>query len=264
MLSKAQIKHIISLQSPKFRKLQQQFIAEGPKLVSEFLNSPFKVDSIYALEEWQGEARRLAGRKGIMVTDITGIELEKISALVTPNQVLAVVNIPPLTLDWAGLQKDLTLMLDDIRDPGNLGTIIRIADWFGISQVICSPDCVDVWNPKVVQASMGSVARVKVFYQDLKVFLEDLKEDEIPVYGTFLEGENICISKLDRKGIIIIGSESHGITPQLLPYIHERLYIPSFRSSLSPAVGAESLNASVATGIILYEFRRRILMNTEQ
>jgi TrmH family RNA methyltransferase len=256
MISKNQVKQIVSLHQGKFRKLHKQFIAEGPKVVGELLAGSFNVIAVYALNEWNDEGRELARQKQIPVFEITHEELGKISALVTPNLVLAVAANETAVLDWGLLKKSLTLMLDGIRDPGNLGTIIRIADWFGIGQIICSPDCVEVYNPKVIQAAMGSAFRVKVFYQELGAFLEDLPVG-LPVFGASLDGKAISGLELPSNGIVMIGSESHGISPDLQSFMTQKLFIPSFQNG-SPGTGlAESLNASVATAVMLYEFRRQ-------
>ena len=256
MISKNQVKHVVSLHQGKFRKQQKQFIAEGPKVVGELLAGSLTVLSVYATPEWNEEGRRLAREKQIPVFDVSPEELQKISALVTPNQVLAVGSTEPAVLDWGLIRRTLTLMLDGIRDPGNLGTIIRLADWFGIGQIICSKDCVDLYNPKVIQAAMGSAFRVKVFYQDLFPFLSDLPES-IPVYGASLDGEGISETNLPANGILLIGSESHGISPELEPRLSQKLFIPSFQNECPGTGLAESLNASVATAIMLYEFRRQ-------
>ncbi len=255
MISKIQIKNIVALHQGKFRKELKQFIVEGPKVVRELLDSSFSVDAIYATSAWNETDKEKAYSKKISVTEISSEELKKISVLSTPNQVLAVAQMEVTMLDWGMMSRELTLMLDAIRDPGNLGTIIRIADWFGIGQIICSKDCVEMHNPKVIQAAMGSAFRVKVFYQDLNSFLEDIPDD-IPVYGAFLEGTNLSEIDLQPRGIVVIGSESHGISSVLQPYITEKLFIPSFLSGSLGSGLAESLNASVAASIILYEFRR--------
>lgn len=233
----------------KFRRQFGLFIAEGPKVVNEVLNSHFTVHSIYATPDWFGRhnVALLPGEKFI----ITDIELKKISHLKTPNNVLALIEIPEAgPLPDPSLQ--LLLMLDEIKDPGNLGTIIRTADWFGVKHIICSINCVDVYNPKVVQSAMGSVTRVNIHYIKLASYLSTL-DKIIPVYGTVLNGTNIFSTNLSTHGIILTGSESHGISPALLPYITRRISIPNFSESAS----AESLNASIATAITLAEFKRR-------
>ena len=182
-------------------------------------------------------------------------EMGKISQLTTPQNVLGIFNIPDISINNLSLSGALTLMLDDIKDPGNMGTIIRIADWFGIKQIICSPESVDIYNPKVVQGSMGSIARVNVAYANLLDILQN-KSENIPVYGALLDGENIYKTTLEPSGIIIIGNESEGISENLLPHISKKIMIPSFNTNLQKA---ESLNAAIAAGIICAEFRRRAI-----
>ncbi len=253
MLSKNTIKHIHSLKIKKFRDEFYEFIAEGDKLVSELLESNFEIIEIFAVKEW------LASHKiddNIAITEVTVSELERISNLTTPNMVVALVEIPQSHAIAAADFEKLILVLDEIKDPGNLGTIIRIADWFGISTIVCSENTVDVYNPKVVQATMGSIARVNVQYTDLTVFFKNIPKN-LPVYGTLLNGENIYTQPLSKNGIIIIGNESKGISEAFMPAITQKLYIPSFAEN--PGNKAESLNASVATAIVCAEFMRRTL-----
>ena len=261
MLSHNQIKHITSLQVKKFREEHRQFIAEGHKLVMDLMNSDFNVAGIYACSEWIVANLASIREKDIPVFETLPNEMLRISALATPGPVLAVVNAPtliPSPLGEKGLGRGLILALDDIRDPGNLGTIIRIADWFGIMTVLCSESCVDAYNPKVVQASMGSIARVKLIRCNLADTLAAMTGSAtppgLPVYGALLEGESLFSQTLDDHGVIIIGNESRGISPELIPFITRKLFIPSFGSSAHGK--AESLNASVATAIICSEFRR--------
>ncbi len=250
MLSKNQIKYIRSLHLAKFRRQEKLFIAEGPKLALELLNSDFKVHSIHCLEEWHNANNRLCGN--IPVSIISQKELERISALQTPNEVLLLVHTHrESSVDPVPDGDDLVLVLDGIRDPGNMGTIIRTADWYGVSDIVCSNDCVEVYNPKVVQATMGSIARVRITYRDLEVFFTG-KDKALPVYGALLDGKSIYEQQLSAPGYLLIGSESHGISSSLTPCITHPLLIPPHSRA-----GAESLNASVATAIVLAEFRRR-------
>ena len=261
MLSQNQIKHITALKNKKFREERHQFIAEGHKLVLDIAGSEFKIEGIYAYNEWIVANLSLIEGKKIKVFEIFPREMERISALTTPSPVLAVVAIPSAHQHIS----TLTLALDDIRDPGNLGTIIRIADWFGIDTILCSESCVDTFNPKTVQATMGSIARVKVITCNLPEAISALSADflmtgsstltRLPVYGAFLEGDPVFSQALTDHGIIVIGNESHGISAELLPFITQKLYIPSFGQSL--AGKAESLNVSIATAIVCAEFRRR-------
>jgi len=252
MITKNQIKHINSLKSNKFRKTHNEFIVEGIKLVDEILNSNFEISSLYATANWIEENESNLP-VNIEITEINEKELKSISGLTTPNEVLAIVKIPENDINTNTIYQDLILVLDKIRDPGNLGTMIRTADWFGIKNIICSNDTVDLYNPKVIQSTMGSVARVKVHYTDLEKFLKEIPED-FPVYGTFLEGENFYKSKFPSKAIIVIGNESNGISDKIAQLITNRIFIPPFSSNQKQT--AESLNASIATALVCSEFRR--------
>lgn len=254
MISKNQLKLITSLHRKKDRKEHGLFIAEGQKVCREIVESVWPVRSVFMTEEFRKE--KFAGwTKKVSYEIVSEKELEKMSALTTPQQILVVGEIPVLNFDVNILQDGLSLMLDDIKDPGNLGTILRIADWFGIETVVCSETCADAFNPKSVQASMGSLFRVKVFYQPLLRALENASQKNIPVYGTLLNGENIYAAKLSADGVILIGSESHGINELLIPFVTTRISIPSFSMSLSKK--ADSLNAAMAAAIVCSEFRRR-------
>jgi TrmH family RNA methyltransferase len=253
MLTQSQIRHVTFLKTKKIREESGQFIAEGHKLVTELLSSRYKVERIYALAPWIVENLALVREKGVPVFETLPREMERLSGLSTPSPVLAVVDAPePDEFDPEQV-KEPVLMLDDIRDPGNLGTIIRVADWFGIRQIICSEMTVDLYNPKVVQATMGSITRVSVMYADLFQTLGKAR-GILPVYGTFLDGENLFEAALTPSGIIVIGNESRGVSPGLVPLIDRKLYIPSF--GIVSGGKAESLNASVATAIVCAEFRR--------
>jgi RNA methyltransferase, TrmH family len=253
MLSRNQIKLINSLRLSKYRLEEGLFIAEGIKLVDELLRSNFKIHSIYALPEWIAAGHIPQNRYLVEINQITQLELEKISTLGTPNQVLALAKIPV-----SGLLPDISgewiMMLDQLRDPGNLGTIIRTADWFGIDRIIVSLNSVDVWNPKVVQASMGSVFRIPVYSTDLETFLSE-NNRKVPVYGTFLKGELLTDIKFKQEGIVVIGNESNGITDRIMPYITSRITIPAATTGYGGR--AESLNASVAAAVLCYEIRKQ-------
>lgn len=238
MLVKSRVKYIQSLGQKKQRDIEGVFMAEGPKIIAELLASARSfIQQMYATKEWlQEHSQRL---NGIEATEVTEDELAKISQLSAPNQVVAIVkqfDNPSLTA-----KDTVTLVLDTIQDPGNLGTIIRIADWFGIRQMVCSKDSADLYNPKVVQSTMGSVARVKVIYTDLE---EWIAEQNVPVYAAALNGQDITSMKKLKEGIIIIGNESKGISPGVMKLAKERITIIRRGE-------AESLNAAVATGIIL-------------
>ena len=256
MLSKNKIKFITSLKKKKHRNESGLFLAEGAKLVNEILFSGFHVSLLCATPEWRNASNHnhQANIKELIM--ITQKELNRISTHKTPDQVLAVVEKPNYEIKEQELIHNLSLVLDSINDPGNLGTIIRIGDWFGIYNIICSHSTVDVYNPKVIQSTMGSICRVKVHYQDIKEMLSKYhKISNFGIYGSFLEGENIYKTELSNKGFIVMGNEAHGISNELMPYIDNKLYIPNYaeKSGYIP----ESLNVSVATGIICSEFRRR-------
>lgn len=251
MLSKNKIKFLNSLKLKKFRDEHQQFIAEGDKLVRDLISGNFQIHEIFATNKWL-EKNILP--KSIIINEITEEELNRISQLSTPNQVLAVAKYQTTEINFNEIFNNLTLMLDEIKDPGNMGTIIRIADWFGISNIICSEDTVDTYNPKVVQSTMGSIARVNVYYTNLVELLKKTPENT-PVFGTLLTGENIYEQDLSKNGIIIVGNESRGISDDLQQYITHKLLIPSYAQNADNK--AESLNASVATAIICAEFKRK-------
>ena len=259
MLSKNQLKFVSSLKQKKFREEHNLFIAEGTKIVTELLQSTIRVKQVFATA---GFINKVKIDKGIEWSEIKENELERLSAQVKANEVLAVCEIPEYKINNEELKEKLTLVLDNIKDPGNLGTIIRVADWFGIDNIICSKETVDAFNPKVVQATMGSIARVNLHYTDLIDFLEEFKKDlptnlKFPLYGALLEGAAIYRQQLTPNGFIVIGNESKGISAELLPFITDKISIPSFSHSKSDGGEAESLNAAIATSIICSEFRRR-------
>lgn len=243
MLVKSQVKYIQSLSQKKLRDEEAVFIAEGPKIINELLAaSTTALQQLYATESWlQTAPVSLQGVEAGKIISISDSELERISFLNTPNQALGlfakpVFNLPPL------YKGRLSLVLDTIQDPGNMGTIIRCADWFGIAEIICSDDCADVFSPKVVQSSMGSIARVKVSYTSLKTFMQE--HAQIPVYAALLDGTNVQDIPKPNEGFLLIGNESKGIRPALLNEQTHKITIPRIGR-------AESLNAAVATGIIL-------------
>lgn len=243
MLSKNELKYIQSLCQKKQRQEERLFLVEGAKLVEELLQSGLNVRKIYALPVWAEKYSQLS-----QLTVITEEELEKISNLQTPNQVLALVEQPETTSEPL-LANQLTLVLDNIQDPGNLGTIIRIADWFGIHQIVASMDTVELYNPKVIQSTMGSYARVQVWYRPLAGFLSTVS---LPVYGALLNGQNMYEIAPLKEGILLIGNESKGIHADLLPFVSHPVTIPRIG-------GAESLNAAVAAGIIVSHLTRPVL-----
>jgi len=255
MLTRNQINHIRGLGVKKYRWQSGEFTAEGEKVVDELLDSPYSVKALFVTADRYALYEHKVLAKGIPVALVTPDEMKRLSSFSTPSPVLAVAEIPAQDVSGEHPVTEtpgLYLMLDDIRDPGNLGTIIRIADWFGIRAVLCSEGCVDCFNPKVVQATMGSLFRIPVLYQD-NVGLLGALHGRITVYGTLLRGDNIFETSLNNHAIIIIGNESQGISEKLQHFIHAGLFIPSY----SETPGAESLNASVACAIVCAEFRRR-------
>jgi len=239
MVVKSQIKLIKSLQQKKYRTQHSLFVVEGIKTVLELLNSDIDAHEIYTTD-----ASFLGGYKG-SITTISEKELKQMSSLKNPNKVFGVFKMPkPKPLNFS----DWTIALDDIRDPGNLGTIIRLCDWFGIRHLVCSQNTVDCYNPKVLQATMGSISRVNIVYVDLAKTLE---ESNIPVYGTFMNGDSIYSEKLPDTGIIVMGNEANGISQEIKDLCYRKISIPNFGKSTT-----ESLNVATATAILLNEIRR--------
>ena len=248
MISKATIKKIHALDMRKFRRNERLFVAEGPKLVDE-LCATMKPVYIAALPEWISEKAKIVS--GTEYDIVTPDELQRASLQKNPQQVIALFPIPEHRFCTEQLRNELVLMLDGVQDPGNLGTIARIADWFGIRNIICSTDTADIYNPKAVQATMGALARVKFHYTDL---IQLLSQYDGPVYGTFLDGENIYGQELSENGIIVMGNEGKGISQGVGEMINRRLYIPNYPIGTQTT---ESLNVAIATSIVCAEFRRR-------
>ena len=250
MISKARIKWIKSLEIRKFRVLHNAFVAEGPKLVGELIacSAPLY---LAATKEWLAVNRQLLTDVD-EVDEVTPEELQRASLLKTPQSVLAVMPIPDHGFQASMLDSGLHLALDGVQDPGNLGTILRIADWFGIQWVLAQEGSADVYNPKCVQACMGALARVRVHYCELQ---EVIREAKVPVYGTFLDGNNIYNVELSPDGIIVMGNEGNGISKKIAELVSDKLCVPNYPAGSSTT---ESLNVAVATGIVCAEFRRRI------
>ncbi|MBS4057801.1 MAG: RNA methyltransferase [Bacteroidales bacterium] len=250
MLSKNRIKFITSLRLSKFREQHRQFVAEGTKLVAELLRSDFSCEQLFATPDWLAENELLLKSAKPPIEPVSDREMNQISNLSTPPGVLAVAGLPEWTIDDASPADSLVLALDGISDPGNLGTMIRTADWFGISSVVCSHDTVDAYHPKVVQSTMGSVFRVKVIETDLADYLGRISQQQLPVYGALMHGKSIYEPGLNAsRGVLVIGSESHGIRSSILTLISQALTIP--RVNPVETAAPESLNASIATAIIL-------------
>ncbi|MBZ0328060.1 MAG: RNA methyltransferase [Altibacter sp.] len=238
MVSKSQIKLITSLQQKKYRDKTGLFVAEGPKVIAELREAGLNLHSLFSTEAVSGSSETFFS--------VTELELQKISFLKTANTSLALFEIPK---QIAMPQQGLVLALDAVRDPGNLGTIIRLCDWFGVTQLVCSVDTADCYNPKVIQATMGSIARIQVSYCDLESYI---KNSKIPVYGACMEGVNVYAHTWAANGILVMGNEANGISEGISKLLHEKITIAQFGKKQE----AESLNVATATAILLSEFRR--------
>lgn len=256
MLSKNKARFIISLQRKKIRDEEGLFVIEGDKLVKEFLAADIPVKILVAKPEFLGSLSTGLLDMVDEKVEASFDDLRQISTLKTPHNALAIVPISKKTIDLDEVFSGLCCALGFVQDPGNLGTIIRAAGWFGIRNIICSPDCVDVYNPKVIQASMGAILHVNVFYNDLREILSASKQNNLPVFGAVLEGNSIYEHPLDKKGVILLGNESKGISENLLPWVTSKIKIPGF-SNAKP--GIDSLNVGMAASVIFSEFRRKIL-----
>ncbi|RAR74129.1 TrmH family RNA methyltransferase [Flavobacterium aciduliphilum] len=243
MVSKNQIKLITSLQQKKFRQIHNLFIAEGVKVIKELLDSHYELEHVYVTETF------FEGIDAAKITTISDTDLKRISCLSTPNTCLALFKIPTTK---PKKNNGLIVALDNIRDPGNLGTIIRLCDWFGVEQIVCNEQTVDLYNPKVVQATMGSMARVIVSYLDLEKYLS---KTPLPIFGTFMEGATLYNETLPQDGILIFGNEANGISKNMEQYVHHKLSIPRFGNIQK----TESLNVATATAIFLSEFKRNTI-----
>ncbi len=244
-MTKAEIRLVRALADKRGREEHGLFVAEGAKLVAELRASHLRVQRIFAREGL------FAGPE---VETVTPQEMERLSLLKTPSDALALVEIPRRRLDPAALAGRLTLALDDVQNPGNMGTIIRLADWFGITDIVCSESTADCFNPKVVQATMGAILRVRVHYTDLARLLAEAPALGLPVYGTFLEGDDLYDAPLTAAGIVVMGNEGRGVTPAVARTVTRKLFIPPYPAARR---GSESLNVAMAAGIVCAEFRRR-------
>lgn len=244
-MTKAELQLVRSLADKRGRTETGLFVAEGAKLVGELRASHLRVRKIFALEGLF---------EGPEVECVTPRDMERLSLLKTASNSLALVEIPRYRFDAAGAGRRLTLALDQVQNPGNLGTIIRLADWFGIGDIVCSPDSADCFNPKVVQATMGAILRVRLHYTELDALLADAAARRTSLYGTFLEGENLYDAELTEGGIVVMGNEGRGVSERVARHIDHRLFIPPYPADRH---GSESLNVAMATGIVCAEFRRR-------
>lgn len=250
MLSKTKVKYIRSLELKKFRNEYNAFVAEGNKLVADMLPA-FECELLLAQSSWMATQGDIPAKELLAVDEE---DIRKASFLKNPQEVIAVFKRPCWSIEEVKPSEQLILALDGIQDPGNLGTIIRLADWFGIEHIVCSLDTADVFSPKTVQATMGALAHVKIHYTELEPFLKQQEALSIPLYGTFLDGENMYTKSLSETGILIMGNEGNGIRPSIEALIHEKLYIPSYPAEHETS---ESLNVAIATAVVCAEFRRR-------
>ena len=252
MISKNQMKLVRQLEQKKYRQREGLFVAEGPKVVGDLLRHGFRPHLLFATDEWQMPHPTSKGDE-LQPVAVSSDELRRLSFLQHPQQVLGVFPVPqPVGDTLANMGEErLLLALDGVQDPGNLGTIIRIADWFGIDTLLCSHDTADAWSPKVVQATMGSIARVHLIYCDLAAVLSTT---QLPVYGTLLDGHDLYQEPLTAGGIIVMGNEGNGISQPVRQLIKKRLLIPSYHEGDD---AAESLNVAIATAVVCAEFRRR-------
>ncbi len=255
VLEKGLVKLIRSLEQKKYRMQQGLFVVEGDKTVREMLGSSLTVEYLLAKTAWLEQLSANFPVHANHIIEINDKELSQISFLKTPNQAMALVRIPDYPLDMKELTKGLSLYLDQVQDPGNVGTMIRLADWFGIRHVLCGEGCADPFNPKTIQSTMGAMIRVKTYQADAS-FFQQLKSHhpDFPVYGTFLNGENIYNSSLSTNAVIVMGNESKGISDQIAQYVNRRLLIPSYPPG-EPT--SESLNVATAAAIVCAEFRRK-------
>ena len=258
MLSKNKIKYIRSLEHKKYRVATSSFVAEGYKVVADLIPA-FRCKCLVATSEWfENNDSVLASlhATNTEIISVTDEELRKVSFQETPQQVLAIFQQPQWSVDICHVAKhSLCLALDDVQNPGNLGTIIRLADWFGIEHVFCSRNSADIYNPKTIQATMGAIARVQVHYVDLPSVLATI-DSSTPIYGTSLHGENIYTKPLTPHGLIIMGNEGKGVSDAVNAFVNEQLYIPNYPQGRPTS---ESLNVAIATAIVCAEFRRRCM-----
>lgn len=245
MLSKSQIGFIKSLHQKKYRKENGIFIIEGIKSIEEFIQSNYQIHSIYYLAQYQSLLPTLPAN--IKLFEVNNTELDKISTLQTPQGILALVNTPkPLVLNTDNLKNAFTLVLDGVQDPGNMGTIIRTADWFGFKQIICSNNCVEIYNPKTVQATMGSLSRVNIYYEELPLVLKNIK---MPIFGAVLDGKSMYKTNWGNEGLVVLGNEGQGITAEVIKLITNPVTIPRMG-------GAESLNVAISAAILCADISR--------
>ena len=257
MISKNKVKYLKGLELKKHRQADGVFVAEGPKIVGDLLGAGFEATYLAVVEgsEFESRLSEYGLKERVQVDFVTADELRKVSSLEAPQQVLAVMKQPEWQQDLSVPTRKLCLVLDEVQNPGNLGTIIRLADWFGIEHLFCSKGCADVYNAKTVQATMGALAHVKVHYVDLVEMIRNLPENT-PVYGTFLDGENLYGKQLEQWGMIVMGNEGRGVSEEVGKLVTERLFIPNYPQEKE---STESLNVAIATAVVCAEFRRRAM-----
>ena len=251
MLTKSKISEIKSLSTKRGRSELGLFVAEGVKTVVDIISAGMDVKEIYSCIDPDFKIPT-----GCIFESVTEKEMERISELKSSSSMIAIVRIPVCQYRSEDLKDRLSIVLDTVQDPGNMGTIIRIAAWFGIKDIFCSKDCADCFNPKVVQSTMGAIGSVNVHYVEIDKLLTDAQSFNVPIYGTFLEGDNIYTSDLSANGLIVMGNEGKGISDGVKHFINNKLYIPPY--SMTGETGSESLNVAIATAITCSEFRRRI------
>lgn len=244
-MTKAEIQFVRSLADKRVRDAEGLFIAEGEKLIEEIISSQLPIRNIYSTHNDFGGRAEMVSSK----------EMERLSQLKTASQCVAIVEKPRWKMPAVADAKRLSLALDGVQNPGNMGTIIRLADWFGVEDIFCSEECADCFNPKVVQATMGAILRVRVHYVDLAALLQRTAAEGTPIYGTMLDGENLYDSEFEPRGVIVMGNEGQGVSKACQQHFSHRLLIPAYPTDRQ---GSESLNVAMATGIICAEFRRRL------
>ena len=256
MLTKAETRVVVSLQEKKARDRLGLYVAEGDKLVREALALGRDVETVYAVAEWIRDSSSLLEAFPGATVEVSADELCRLSAQKTPNGALALIRQSCPALDWSTIGADLVVVLDAVRDPGNLGGLLRVAAWFGIADVVASPDSADAFQPKVVQASMGALFHVRVHSLEMEPFLVEARDRGLSIYGAVLQGDSIYEADLERRGLILFGNESSGLSEELLRFVSHRLVIPAWRES---GPGRDSLNVAMAAAVVCSEFRRRAL-----
>ena len=254
MISNKQTKLILSLQKKKQRDAMSLYLIEGDKLIREYLEAGEHLAYLAAYPDWLETQPKQLLKKAETIIEVDSKELKKISSLSSPHNALAIVRMKTNKLYSEKFTDGLTIALDFVQDPGNMGTIIRVAAWFGIKNIVCSKSCVDIYSPKVIQSSMGALLATDIYYTNLESFLIDMSELKVPVYATTLDGESVYNESLSKNGIILFGNESKGISNEILPYLTKKLLVPG---GDKPAAGVESLNIATSASVICSEFKRR-------